>query len=100
MFRLLKGSFTAKTLARVEEVLGLGGEPVSQPAAPSVEVADIRYGGYHRQIYAYYEGAYTCLRPSFTDAATLSAYPLTIRWSGRRGLSSSRTAIRAMSREA
>ncbi len=87
VFRMLKGHYTAKTLRRVERALGLTQARQTDGSEPPVAVADIRYGGYVRELYNHYEGQYMCLRPGFADLATFSVYPLTIAWSeDKRGL--------------
>ncbi len=78
VFRLLKGECTSKTLRKVERALGL--EPENERAAP-VTVADIRYGGYLRELYGYYEGSYRCLRAAFSDPARIAIHPFRIAWS-------------------
>lgn len=79
IFRLLKGDYSRKTLRKVEEALGLG--PADGAARPAVAVADIRYGGYLRELLGYYEGEYRCLRASFADRDRIILYPFRIAWS-------------------
>ncbi|MEL6421524.1 MAG: helix-turn-helix transcriptional regulator [Pseudomonadota bacterium] len=82
VFRLLKGEFTTKTLRKVERALGID---VTDATALAHAFARIEYGGYARELYAYYERDYVCVRPSFTDPAKVTVYPLKIMWDGERG---------------
>ncbi len=77
VFRLLKGEFTNKTLRKVERALGM--DPTDARALAAT-FARIEYGGYSRELYAYYVQDYVCVRPSFADADCVTVYPLSIAW--------------------
>ncbi|MEL7544527.1 MAG: helix-turn-helix transcriptional regulator [Pseudomonadota bacterium] len=86
IFRLLKGQYSTKTLRKVQRALGIDATDATALAAA---FARIEYGGYSRELYAYYEQEYVCLRPSFAvdgDASdNVTVYPLSIYWDGERG---------------
>jgi transcriptional regulator with XRE-family HTH domain len=77
IFRLLKGDYSRKTLRKVEEALGIA---ASGPGPAPIAIADIRYGGYLRALYGYYEGEYRLLRPAFADPSRIALYPFRIVW--------------------
>lgn len=77
VFRLLKGDFSTKTLRKIERALDL--EPVEREARTAT-FAKIEYGGYSRELYAYYERDYVCVRQSFADPQCIMVYPLAISW--------------------
>jgi len=77
VFRLLKGEFSTKTLRKIERALGIN---PTDAGALAQTFARIEYGGYSRELYAYYEQDYVCVRPSFTDPERITVYPMSISW--------------------
>ncbi|MGI9404834.1 MAG: helix-turn-helix domain-containing protein [Hyphomicrobiaceae bacterium] len=83
VFRLLKGDFTTKTLRKIERALELDIDDTV--ALSPTTFALIEYGGYSRELYAYYEQDYVCVRQSFADPDHLMVYPMTIEWCEETG---------------
>ena len=81
IFRFFRGDYTNKTLRRIEQALGIELDSGGQHRNQDSEVANVRHGGYHRQLYDYYEGEYICLRPAFSDHERYMVYQMRIYWS-------------------
>ena len=75
IFRLLKGEYSTKTLRKVERALGI--DPTDATALAAT-FARIEYGGYSRELYAYYEQDYVCVRQSFAEPDCLTVYTLSL----------------------
>lgn len=81
IFRFFRGDYTVKTLRRIEQALGIDIEAEKKRRVNESVVANVLYGGYHRDLYAYYEGDYICLRPGFIDPDRYMVYQMDIYWS-------------------
>jgi transcriptional regulator with XRE-family HTH domain len=81
IFRFFRGDYTNRTLRRIEQALGVNLEMDESGGALEEQIANVRHGGYHRQLYDYYEGEYICLRPAFADPERYMVYHMDIYWS-------------------
>lgn len=81
IFRFFRGDYTVKTLRRIEQALGIDINGEKDRRHESSLIANVLHGGYHRDLYAYYEGEYICLRPAFVDADRYMVYQMDIYWS-------------------
>lgn len=81
IFRFFRGDYTIKTLRRIEQALGIDLDGEKERTDEKNMIADVRYGGYNKQLYDYYEGQYICMRPAFVDADRYMVYQMEIYWS-------------------
>jgi transcriptional regulator with XRE-family HTH domain len=81
IFRFFRGDYTVKTLRRVEQALGLDLDAEKSRGHEESRVANVVNGGYHRDLYGYYEGEYICLRPAFVEPDHYTVYQMDIYWS-------------------
>jgi transcriptional regulator with XRE-family HTH domain len=81
IFRFFRGDYTVKTLRRIEQALTIKLDADESRDDELSRVANVVHGGYHRDLYGYYEGEYICLRPAFADADGYMVYQMDIYWS-------------------
>ena len=81
IFRFFRGEYSTKTLRKIEQALGLDLDEEQKTRTAGSLVANITHGGYHKELYDYYEGDYICLRPAFSDPERYMIYQMRIYWS-------------------
>ncbi len=76
--RLLKGSYSPKTVRIIEDRLRID---LSGGASRPVTVSSKRFGGYTRENYAMYQGEYTAYRRSYSYPDNIVASGFRFQWS-------------------